>query len=229
MADLETIKEVIGLPDHLQILQLNPDDTVVVLMSYTALVNPESYSTNHSIHSTRTAGFDSKKSLVNLNYAMEKKLSIDFLFDSTGSLGNVPIYNQRDVLEQINYFLEVAFVDKSNQDAKPKLLKLVWGPMEFTCMLEKARIVYSRFDATGMPIRATATCVFIEATTPASVEEKSTKSKDQKSQKVDFAKRKHAVNSVLKYGSYMVIVAQQPRSAMPKTLRIAEQIAKMIF
>jgi hypothetical protein len=34
---------------------------------------------------------------------------------------------------------------------------------------------------------------------------------------------------VQKYGSYIAVVAQQPESAMPKSLRVAAEVAKMII
>jgi hypothetical protein len=179
------------------------------------------------VHYNRQHGFQSGGSTVHYNHSLSEEMTIQLLFDATGSLGSVPVLNKQNVLEQINYFLDVAFIDKSVSCGKVKPLKLVWGPMEFQCVLESVSIAYSHFDATGMPIRATASCKFIEGSIQFKLKEKPKKKKVPKA--VDYAKQKHAINEVLKYGSYAAIVVQQPRSAMPKSLRIAEQIIRMII
>jgi len=230
MADFETISGIIGLPNHMVIHQLDPNDRRISVSSYTVLVNPESYSVNRSVNYEKEKHMQSGSTTMYFNHIVEEGLTIQLLFDATGSLGNVPLLPQQNVLDQINYFLSVAFVEDDPKCGKPKPLQLIWGPMEFNGLLESVTITYSHFDATGFPIRATANCVF----TGGSINEKYTPKVNLKKngtprKVVDFAKQKHAINAVLKYGSYVAIVAQQPRSAMPKSLRIAEQVAKLII
>ena len=230
MADLETIGGIIGLPNHMVIYQLDPADHKKRLSSYTVMLNPESYSVNRSVNFEKEKHMQSGKTTMYFNHIVEEDLSIQLLFDATGSLGNIPLIGQQNVLDQINYFLSVAFVEDTLGCGKPKPLQLIWGPMEFNGLLEQVNITYSHFDATGFPIRATANCVF----TGGSIKENYTpevkfKKNGKERKVVDYAKQKHAINAVLKYGSYVAIVAQQPRSAMPKSLRIAEQVARFII
>jgi hypothetical protein len=233
MADFETISSIIGLPNNMVIHQLDPNDQRISVSAYTVLVNPESYSVNRSVNYEKEKYLQSGTTTMYFNHIVEEDLTIQLLFDATGSLGNVPLLAQQNVLDQINFFLSVAFVEDDPKCGKPKPLQLIWGPMEFNGLLESVNITYSHFDATGFPIRATANCVF----TGGSIKENYTPKVDLKKSSetrktikvVDYAKQKHAINAVLKYGSYVAIVAQQPRSAMPKSLRIAEQVAKLII
>lgn len=230
MADIETISGIIGLPNHMVIRQLDPNNHQLSLMTYTVLVNPESYSVNRAVNYEKEKHMQSGETTMYFNNIVAEDLTIQLLFDATGSLGNIPLLPQQNVLDQINYFLSVVFVDSEIKCGKPKPLQLVWGPMQFDGLLESVNITYSHFDATGFPIRATANCVFTGGSIKENYKPEVKFKKNGDTRKVvDFAKQKHAINAVLKYGSYVAIVAQQPRSAMPKSLRIAEQVARLII
>ncbi len=231
MADFQTIADRIGLPDHMKILLLDPKDDQNVLDSYTALVNPESYSVEHATSHSEDQAIGDIHSVFSFNKIKPETMKIVFLFDSTGSLGKIPFINNQNVLKQINRFLEVAFADAA-QTSEPKKLQLVWGPMEFFGLLKSVNISYSHFDSTGIPVRARATCSFSggkirfnEKKLPKALFRK----KKKEGKKIDFAKEKHAINAVLKYGSYLSIVSLQPQTALPNSLRIASEVAKMII
>ncbi len=226
MSDLETISDRIGLPNHMKILRLNPDNMKDVIDSYTVLVNPQSYKVVHHAPHTENQPLGGGNTVFSFNKVATEKMSLNLLFDSTGSLGQIPFINNENVLVQINRFLEVAFSDVSKDD-KFKELQLVWGPMEFFGVLEKVEISYSHFSATGIPIRAKAVCSFSGGKIRFD-ESKLPKPKKRK-KKLDYAKQKHAINAVLKYGSYMTIVSSQPETALPKSIRLPSEIIKMLI
>ncbi|MGB3465146.1 MAG: hypothetical protein WBA74_07750 [Cyclobacteriaceae bacterium] len=236
MADVQTIGERIGLPSHMKIMAVGPDGVSKGTSddenpSFTVLVNPESYQVKHVTHFVKDQAFNSAAATYRFNKADPESFAIDLLFDNTGSLGNVPFINQKSVLDQINLFLELGFPEKGPSckdcdDVKPKELLIVWGEMTFKGFLEKVDITYSHFDHTGSPIRAVAKCAFTGGKIKIGVDRTD---EDQPVKKVDYAKEKHAINGVLKYGSYIAILSTQPRSALPKTLRQVEEVLKLII
>ncbi len=233
MADISNIADRIGLPNHMKILRLDKDNPQVEKGSYTVLVNPSSYKITYGADYYNDQVIGAEESNYHFNKVEEQIMDIDLLFDSTGSLGKLPLISERAVLDQIEDFLAVAYVgNKKKGDDVIKIMKLIWGPMEFLGYLESVNITYSHFDTTGAPIRATAKCAFRGGDVKFGLTEKAKKERKkspEKRIKVDFVAQKHAINAVQKYGSYIAIVAKQPKSAQPKSLRIAIEVAKMIF
>lgn len=234
MADFETIADRIGLPEHMRINRLDPENkTAPPLKTYTVLVNPSTYSVSYAACYSNDQSIGDKDNYYHFNKAKEQTMSIDLLFDETGSLGKMPLIGNKPVLEQIEEFLDVAYVTKGNerQFADEHVMQLVWGKMNFLGVLSTVKINYSHFDASGNPIRAKASCVFKGG----EIQFKKPKSngvpplKKKKGKKIDFAKQKHAINAVQKYSHYVAVVAQQPETAMPKSLRIAAEVAKLII
>lgn len=233
MADLETIGDRIGLPSHMKIMRVDPktlkkNEEISGEEVYTVLVNPESYKVSHRMVYQKDQAINSLNPAFRFNNVASEGFDIELLFDSTGSLGNVPILNQKTVLEQINQFLEIGYPVEKDDCGKVKSLPLllIWGDMKFKGFLEAVDITYSHFDATGSPIRATASCKFTGGQIKVG---KNPNVNVKPKKKVDYAKEKHAINGVLKYGSYLTIVSSQPRSALPKSLRLAEEIIKLII
>ncbi|MCH2225873.1 MAG: hypothetical protein MK066_13975 [Crocinitomicaceae bacterium] len=229
MSDIQTIGSVIGLPNHMQINRLG-DDGKTAEETYTVLVNPTSYSVVHNACYNADQGIQSTGTTYGLNKAKPESMSLDLLFDSTGSLGNVPLLKHQTVLDQVNYFLDVAFILHASGEKKPKGLQLVWGKMEFYGVLDKIAIDYTHFDHTGFPIRAKAACTFSGGRIRFTGKpKKRLKPNGEERKVVDFAKQRHAINAVLKYGSYVPLIVQQPKKALPKSLRLAEELAKLII
>lgn len=231
MADFLSISNRIGLPDHMQIRRLDPDNLEVTVKSFTVLVNPESYEISYANCFSEDQAIGDTDTLFYFNKAKAQNMSINLLFDSTGSLGKIPLIGNQSVLEQVEAFLDVAYTDQ-NQFADKKVMQLVWGPMQFLGLLSSVKIGYTHFDSTGAPIRATATCKFIGGNINFDRPEKANNPLQKKGKKrkvVDYGKQKHAINAVLKYSSYLAVIAQQPEEALPKTLRKAAEVAKLII
>lgn len=233
MSDISNIADRIGLPNHMKILLVDPKNTDTIYDDFTVIVNPESYQVDYK----NCYKNDQEQGATDSNYAFnrvkEQKMKINLLFDSTGSLGSVPFIGNHSVLDQIERFLQVVQYNAAQFDTKKdeKSLKLIWGPMQFLGVLTDLSISYSHFDTQGRPIRATATSSFSggDMTFNLSAKAQNKKDKGKELKKINIGKQKHAINAVMKHGHYAALIAQQPEAAMPKSLRIAEEIAKIII
>lgn len=233
MSDISNIADRIGLPNHMKILLVDtakPNDT---LDSFTVIVNPESYKVEYKNCYKNDQEHGATDSSYTLNKVREQKMQITLLFDSTGSLGSIPFIGNHSVLDQIERFLQVIQYQtaKFDQKNKEKSLKLIWGPMNFFGVLTNLSIAYTHFDTQGIPIRAMATCSFSGGDMTFELSKKTQRllEKGKEVKKIDIGKQKHAINAVTKYGHYVALIAQQPEAAKPKSLRIAEEIARMII
>ncbi|NRA12939.1 MAG: hypothetical protein HRT57_13370 [Crocinitomicaceae bacterium] len=229
MIPITKIGNQAGLPNRMRIQQLDPDQSETTEPHYDVLVNPTSYSVTHAACYDKNQKIQGTGTTYSFNKVKPQGMNIDLLFDSTGSLGNIPTVANKSVLEQINEFMAIAFMAQG-KDEKPKLLHLIWGEMMFKGVLENIDITYSHFDPTGAPIRATAKCSFTGG---------SLRFKEGGAPKVvaiktplvvvNFSMAKHPVNVLQKHGGYIAAVSKQVKKTMPKSLRKVEEVAKMII
>lgn len=127
--------------------------------TFRLMFNPESYSLTHqNVYSTRQAINTSGRAA---DYVAGKpaQLSLKIIIDGTGvtEIGLVP---NVDVQGQIDRFLKLA----ANMDGnlhEPRFLVVKWGKLSFPCRLEQARITYTLFDNSGLPLRAELDTSFI--------------------------------------------------------------------
>jgi len=231
MADILTIADRIGLPNHLKIIR-KEDKNDPNPKSFTVFVNPESYTINYGQCYSNLQPIGETESTHYFNKTKEQTMSINILFDSTGSLGKIPIIANEGVLEQIESFLDIAYT-KDGKFPEGKEIQLVWGPMEFKGVLKTVSISYTHFDHTGAPIRATAACSFAGGEidfqkSPSFIDTIIKRKKPKKF--VDFGAEMHAINAIVKLTSYVAVVGYlDPEAAKPKSLRLAEEVAKLII
>ncbi|MFT6922819.1 MAG: hypothetical protein ACJA1C_001826 [Crocinitomicaceae bacterium] len=230
MGNSPTAGSNIGMSDRMRIKQLNPELEGGTSEIYTVLVNPTSYGVTHEACYDKSQDIKGTGTTYSFNKIKPQGMKIDLLFDSTGSLGAIPFLENESVLSQINRFLSIAFISYE-KDTKPKHLQLIWGEMEFKGVLQSIDITYSHFDATGAPIRAKADCKFTGGSLKFN-----TKDKEKTAEKaipiaavVNFSTVKHPINAVQKQGSYIEIISQQAKPSLPKSLRKAKEVAKMII
>ncbi|MCH2225983.1 MAG: hypothetical protein MK066_14540 [Crocinitomicaceae bacterium] len=228
-------EENIGLPDHMTISQIDPENpnNSKGQKSYTVTVNPASYSIDHSIERAIDKAIGDTTTKYSFNAINAKSMSITLLFDSTGSLPQTISSEGKTVLEQIHFFLDVAFdtaIDKTDSkktNKKPeKKLHIIWGQMLFEGIMSNVKITYSHFDSLGNPIRAKAVCTFsggkIGFEQPAE-EDKSVETKSN----INVDNETHGINAVIKEGDYITILSDLPKESMPKSLRNNSEIAKI--
>lgn len=219
----------IGLHNHLTIYSLvkKENNEKVRGKSHTVLINPSSYSINHSAHYVNNQPINGE-SKTELNAVKKQSFTLELLFDSTGSLGNITEIENKSVLEQIGEFMSIASVEKT-ENSKKKFVELIWGKMHFECVLTNVGLNYSHFDAMGDPIRATASCNFLGDEVTFDKVEGGIAATEVSNKVLNYANMKHAINGVMEHGSYLSILAIQPKPSLPKSLRIKEEIAKMII
>lgn len=224
MAQAKDMTDLIGLSNHMVINDLSKGSQ----KSYTFLVNPTTYSIKYSADYVEDSSIGDTKPLLKFNRTKNQEMKIDLLFDSTGSLGNIPSIEGKSVLNQIEEFMSATFVENKEQKEK-KEIELIWGKMHFKGILSGVSITYSHFDATGDPIRATANCSFSGGDVVFESSKSNIADIEQTTEFVDYSAAKHAINEAMEYGSYIAIIAEQTKATLPKSLRIKEEVAKMII
>ena len=139
--------------------------------SYTAQVNPSSYSLNRLLNYSyhRGQGFSSSEAVY--NHSPPVHLEFEFLFDGTGvvpkpsTLGDIPLIGAIAsalspdepfvVMNEIKKFDALVY-DYSSEIHRPRALLLVWGSLTFPCVLKSVDYRYTL-------LRAVAKCSFCES------------------------------------------------------------------
>lgn len=166
---------------------------------YVALINPEQLVTETSIKFEEKETKGNKTKQQNFSGSNAPKVSIKFLFDSTGVInqdnheinvsltGGISLTGSLSsvagkkpdggsVETQIQAFKDVTL--KYNKDThEPKYVTLVYGDWIFEGRLSTLKITYTLFSREGIAIRATGDATFVE-TVPKALE---AKDKDNKS------------------------------------------------
>lgn len=153
-----------------------PEDTYVVQ------VNPSSYTLNHLLKYSHRQGQGFSGSEAVYSNSEPTTLQFEFLFDGTGvvpppaELSDVPLIgalasslsgnDQFNVKDEIEKFNQVVY-DYDGEIHRPRQLLLVWGTLAFPCALTSLNYRFTLFKPDGMPLRAIATCSFLESLTDA--------------------------------------------------------------
>jgi hypothetical protein len=124
--------------------------------SYTAQVNPSSYSVDRTLNPTAGALRRSQGSLLST-------MKFEMLFDGTGvieSPGGEPF----NVAAELSRFESVVY-SFDGKIHRPHHLQIVWGPAPpFKCVLTSLSITYKLFDIEGSPLRALVNVNFASVT-----------------------------------------------------------------
>ncbi|HET9503302.1 MAG TPA: LysM peptidoglycan-binding domain-containing protein [Hymenobacter sp.] len=131
--------------------------------AFTAQVNPESYSLDHTIdlNKEQPSGSDGKQEIyIGMN---PRRLSFEIIFDGTGAIGDAPasLAKAASVPAQIKLFKKTAYDYFGGSHRSPFVL-LQWGSLLFQGQLESLSLVYKLFSPEGVPLRATARVAFKE-------------------------------------------------------------------
>lgn len=86
-------------------------------------------------------------------------------FDTSGMDGDGP--DATDVREYVEPLMALANVPTDQDEAYPPVLDFMWGEgLTFVCLMKSITVNYTRFNADGAPIRASATIELVEAEDP---------------------------------------------------------------
>jgi hypothetical protein len=127
--------------------------------SYEALINPPSYDL--------TLAFDYKgKKTINgveipqFHAIPPQQLKLDFMFDGTGTVNTIPTAKKSlSVNDQLLEFRSQVYQYDGTKH-NPRYLKILWGPLEFRCVMTSLTISYKLFSSDGYPLRAKVTANF---------------------------------------------------------------------
>ncbi len=122
---------------------------------YKTFINPEEYKQVYDVEYKEEQGEGTTGSRMVFQKIKPQQFSLKFYFDGTGISGKMD-----SVQENIKEFFTVVGYDGNIH--RPKYLKIIWGTLEFNCILLKAEVTYKMFYPDGKPIRATIDATFAE-------------------------------------------------------------------
>jgi LysM repeat protein len=132
--------------DRVQITNVLTNDT------FNVMFNPEEYSLNKDNNFASQAIPGLSSPILQFVHGNLRTLDMELFFDTSDE--------QTDVRDKTNLITDLLKLD-SNLHAPP-LLQVVWGSLNFSCVLAKASQKFLRFLATGLPCRARLSVTFNE-------------------------------------------------------------------
>ena len=123
---------------------------------YTASINPEDISIAGGINYHLSQGIGAPGTL-RYNTSAPKTLSFKLFFDNTGIIPG----SEQPVEEQLEELKKVIYDVQENIHA-PYYVRIIWGVIDFKGRLANLDTSYTRFKASGAPVRAEAAVRIIE-------------------------------------------------------------------
>ncbi len=128
---------------------------------YTCMFNPESYKmTTHNNYDDRT-GIGDKGSEGGYKNTKSETLSFKIVIDGTGVDDAYSFENAyavtRDVSDRVSDNIQLFRSEIMAYDGEihqPRYLRVIWGNLNFPCLLNTATINYTQFASNGKPLRA---------------------------------------------------------------------------
>ena len=175
------IDKALGKLEKLQITAFSKDDYAdsnLVGEPFTALVNPESYNLDYKIAYNVQQGSGTTGTTLPYVHTLPEEMNFEFLFDSTGLLGNasalskatgtldsalgtggaitsiVKAINGDDGVAEVVRDFKKMLIGIDGRTHEPKFFKLVWGKLIFKGRCTGLSINYKLFNPDGTPIRA---------------------------------------------------------------------------
>ncbi|HWZ22415.1 MAG TPA: hypothetical protein VNW06_07150 [Cytophagaceae bacterium] len=136
----------------------NEYNTSDVISTTVVLINPSSYTHNHSVNYDKTIPQGGAGTPLNFKGIAPETISFDIYFDSTGAIE----YSSVPVSTQIELFKSTC-IYYNGTIHEPNYLIISWGTLVFKCKLTSLNISYTLFQPDGMPLRAKASVTFEEA------------------------------------------------------------------
>jgi Contractile injection system tube protein len=133
--------------------------------SYTATINPETYTLDYEVAFNKEESVGKTASKFVYIATLPQKLDFEFLFDGTGALVSdliatpLSVANVESVEDQLKKFKSTIF-DFKGEIHQPPFVKLIWGHFYFEGRVEKMQIIYKLFKPDGTPLRAIAKVSF---------------------------------------------------------------------
>jgi len=147
--------------------------------SFEVLYNPQSYQQSRTVKYCQIPVMGTDVPKAQFNHGSGETLKVQLFFDSLsagsevgGSLGDKLKFAANSVLSSSGNTIDIRdytkkiydlllISDSSSSTAPPKLM-LMWGSLVFVGYLVSCTQTFTRFDETGIPVRATVDCEFQE-------------------------------------------------------------------
>lgn len=128
---------------------------------YTTLVNPEKFALAYKSEYQKPKTQGNSNTTLKYTTSIPSELDIDFLFDRTGVFGTGQSKDEaeRNVEQDINLFKSV-ILNYDGENHKPNYLRVLWGELNFPCVMISMNLEYKLFSPNGKPLRAVAKVKF---------------------------------------------------------------------
>ncbi len=122
--------------------------------TFVAMFNPESFKKSYGIRWHDQQGAATTGAEPVYSRSEPARLELTLVEDGTGvDVLGIEASGRPTVEERIKEFLDIAY--KLDGDLhRPRFLKIVWGILDFDCLLRDLEIQYDLFDRDGQPLRA---------------------------------------------------------------------------
>lgn len=154
--------------------------------SFYVLYNPESYTLERSTRYSETAGLASNAPSIQFIYGTIETLQMQLFFDTFSAGAEVggsvmdtlkfagnsvlpSLLKQLDVRKYTSKVYDLMLIEPSKH--VPPLLKLEWSSLQFEGHLVSCTQNFTKFNESGMPVRATLDCVFKQYIEPSKIAE----------------------------------------------------------
>jgi nucleoid-associated protein YgaU len=124
--------------------------------TFTVMYNPKAYALKCEIEYDKQQAKGVSAQAPRYVSTKPRSVTLEFLLDGTGASGQVV-----EVKDKIKDFFDTTYTFNGDVHSPP-YLKVVWGELVLTCVLESADVSYSLFKPNGHPLRAKITASFAE-------------------------------------------------------------------
>lgn len=130
----------------------------------TFIINPATYTHEHKVNYSEDVPVGAPGTPIMFKGIPPETISFDVIFDATGAIDAPKLFpvNKLPIGIQITTFKKVCFTYNGDIH-EPNYLILNWGTLVFKCKLSSLKVEYTLFQANGIPLRAKASCSFIQA------------------------------------------------------------------
>jgi len=125
--------------------------------TFEVMYNPKSYALKYAINYDEEQGKGVSPGEKRYVSTKPQDITLEFTIDGTGASGDDPV----DVSKKVKGFLDTCYTFHG-EIHRPPYLKVAWGELVFTCVLQTANVTYTLFKPGGQPLRAKISATFSE-------------------------------------------------------------------
>ena len=132
-----------------------------IVKKFTLSVNPESYTKNYKVEYDLQRGQGNQGTDGRFKSTAPEELRLDFYFDGTNTIeGYANAGKYKSVEEELKAFLDTVY-NMAGEIHRPRFLQVVWGTLDFPCILKNLDLNYTLFQDDGKPLRIKVAATFL--------------------------------------------------------------------